>query len=107
MTSRTPAPPAPQVAAASARDTARRARGAQLTRAAQWFAGIAGDPYGLVLRAGTDGPEAFEERVRALGPLYHSELLDTWVTADHAVARQVLEGPAFDGAPADGDDPAA
>ncbi|MEU7067500.1 P450-derived glycosyltransferase activator [Streptomyces sp. NPDC046161] len=100
-----PQPPAPQAAAESARATAHRARGDQLTRAAQWFAGIAGDPYGLILRAGTDDPAPYEERVRALGPLHHSELLDTWVTADHAVARQVLEGPAFDGPGAAGDDP--
>ncbi|GHB76143.1 hypothetical protein GCM10010347_53330 [Streptomyces cirratus] len=107
MTSTLPAPtlpPAPQPSPESGRDIARRARGSQLTRAAQWFAGIAGDPYGLLLRAGTDDPAAFEERVRALGPLHHSELLDTWVTADHAVAREVLEHPAFDGpGPAAGD----
>ncbi|MET8756190.1 hypothetical protein ABZW32_39800, partial [Streptomyces sp. NPDC004667] len=82
---------------APARDTARRARANQLTRAAQWFAGIEDDPYGLVLRAGDEDPYPYEERVRALGPLYHSTLLDTWVTADPAVARQVLGDPAFEG----------
>lgn len=87
---------------ASARDTARRARRNQLTRAAQWFAGIEDDPYGLLLRAGDEDPYPYEERVRALGPLYHSTLLDTWVTADPAVARQVLSHPAFEGpGPAD------
>ncbi|MFE3765590.1 hypothetical protein ACFXPI_27960 [Streptomyces sp. NPDC059104] len=82
---------------APARDTARRARVNQLTRAAQWFAGIEDDPYGLVLRAGDEDPHPYEERVRALGPLYHSTLLDTWVTADPAVARQVLGDPVFEG----------
>ncbi|MGW7102401.1 cytochrome P450 family protein [Streptomyces sp. NPDC054838] len=104
-----PVPTSPPVAAESGRDTARRARANQFARAAQWFAGITGDPYGLILRAGTDDPRAFEERVRALGPLHHSLPLDTWVTADHAVAREVLRNPAFDGpAPAagsPGDDP--
>ncbi|WP_331733477.1 hypothetical protein [Streptomyces sp. NBC_01276] len=92
---------------APARDTARRARRNQLTRAAQWFAGIEDDPYGLLLRAGDEDPYPYEERVRALGPLYHSTLLDTWVTADPAVARQVLGHPAFEGpGPADAaDDP--
>ncbi|MFF4330382.1 hypothetical protein ACFYZT_28220 [Streptomyces sp. NPDC001591] len=87
---------------------ARRARRNQLTRAAQWFAGIEADPYALVLRAGTGEPDTAEEAVRALGPLHHSALLDTWVTADRAVAQQVVDHPAFDGpgpAPADGQDP--
>ncbi|MCX5381154.1 hypothetical protein [Streptomyces sp. NBC_00091] len=82
--------------------TARRARRNQLTRAAQWFAGIEADPYGLVLRAGTEEPNAAEEKLRALGPLHHSTLLDTWVTADRAVAQRILDDPAFDGTgPAD------
>ncbi|MFJ8166251.1 hypothetical protein ACIRBY_35760 [Streptomyces sp. NPDC096136] len=79
------------------RDIARRARRNQLTRAAHWFAGIEADPYGLVLRAGTGEPTAAEEAVRALGPLHHSTLLDTWVTADRAVAQEVIDNPAFDG----------
>ncbi|MFH7596512.1 hypothetical protein WDV06_15635 [Streptomyces racemochromogenes] len=79
------------------RDIARRARRNQLTRAAQWFAGIEADPYGLVLRAGTGEPTDAEEAVRALGPLHHSTLLDTWVTADRAVAQEVIDNPAFDG----------
>ncbi|MFE7777925.1 hypothetical protein ACFU5O_29290 [Streptomyces sp. NPDC057445] len=79
------------------RDTARRARQNQLTRAAQWFAGIQADPYGLLLRGGTDDPRPHEERVREQGPLFHSALLDTWVTADRAVADALVTGPAFDG----------
>ncbi|MFC8173411.1 cytochrome P450 [Streptomyces sp. NPDC057325] len=75
----------------------RRARGNQLTRAAQWFAGTRNDPYGLILRSGTEDPRPHEERVRAEGPLFHSAPLDTWVTADRAVAEAVVADPAFDG----------
>lgn len=76
---------------------ARRARRDQLTRAAQWFAGTRNDPYGLILRSGTEDPRPYEERVRAEGPLFHSEPLDTWVTADRAVAEEIVAGTAFDG----------
>ncbi|MFC9059884.1 P450-derived glycosyltransferase activator [Streptomyces sp. NPDC057074] len=78
------------------------ARRNQLTRAAQWFAGTEGDPYGLLLRAGADDPALHEERVRERGPLYCSAPLDTWVTAHRAVAEQVLTDPAFDGTGPDG-----
>ncbi|WP_435273540.1 cytochrome P450 family protein [Streptomyces parvulus] len=78
------------------------ARRNQLTRAAQWFAGTEGDPYGLLLRAGADDPARHEERVRERGPLYRSAPLDTWVTAHRAVAEQVLTDPAFDGTGPDG-----
>ncbi|GAA0298137.1 hypothetical protein GCM10010302_41000 [Streptomyces polychromogenes] len=78
------------------RDIARRARRNRLTRAAQWFAGLEADPYGLVLRAGTGEPTAAEEAVRARGPLHRSTLTGTWVTADRAVAREVTGHPAFD-----------
>lgn len=74
----------------------------QLTRAAQWFAGAQDDPYALVLRAETADPAPYEERVRARGPLFHSELLDTWVTASRAVADEVIAAPAFDGLTTDG-----
>lgn len=83
------------------RDTARRARNNQLTRAAHWFAGIQSDPYGLILRAVSDDPHPHEERVRERGPLFHSTLLDTWVTAGRDVADAVVAGPAFDGPGAD------
>ncbi|MFC7895170.1 P450-derived glycosyltransferase activator [Streptomyces sp. NPDC057381] len=86
----------------AARGEARLARRNQLTRAAQWYAGIEDDPYGLLLRAGPDDPAAHEERVREQGPLYRSAPLDTWVTAHRAVAEQVLTDPAFDGTGPDG-----
>ncbi|MEU9553397.1 P450-derived glycosyltransferase activator [Streptomyces werraensis] len=99
-----PEPPAP--AGPAARDVAlaeaRVARRNQLTRAAQWFAGIEDDPYGLLLRAGRDDPAVHEERVRAQGPLHRSAPLDTWVTAHRAVAEQVFTDPAFDGTGPDG-----
>ncbi|MFF2197569.1 hypothetical protein [Streptomyces sp. NPDC058157] len=80
----------------SGRETARRARRNQLARAAQWFAALEADPYARVLRTGTGTPDAAEEAVRALGPLHRSTLADTWVTADRAVAEEVLAHPAFD-----------
>ncbi|MEV5156630.1 P450-derived glycosyltransferase activator [Streptomyces werraensis] len=105
LSARSPADPPGQPAAVG-RDTAladaRRARRNQLTRAAQWFAGTEGDPYGLLLRAGSDDPAVHEERVRAHGPLYRSAPLDTWVTAHRAVAEQVFTDPAFDGTGPDG-----
>ncbi|MFJ5850205.1 hypothetical protein [Streptomyces sp. NPDC092903] len=81
----------------SALADARRARVNQLARAAQWFAGTRNDPYGLILRSGTADPRPYEERVRAEGPLFHSVPLDTWVTADRAVAEEVVADSAFDG----------
>ncbi|MEU8431968.1 hypothetical protein AB0F18_03505 [Streptomyces sp. NPDC029216] len=89
------------------RGTARRDRRYRLVRAAQWFAGIEADPYALVLRAGAAEADAAEEAVRALGPLHHSTLLDTWVTADRAVAQEITTHPAFDAPAADapGGDP--
>ncbi|MEU3405581.1 hypothetical protein ABZ766_16815 [Streptomyces sp. NPDC006670] len=80
----------------SGRETARRARRNQLARAAQWFAALEADPYARVLRTGTGTPDAAEEAVRACGPLHRSTLADTWVTADRAVAEEVLAHPAFD-----------
>ncbi|MFI1358054.1 P450-derived glycosyltransferase activator [Streptomyces sp. NPDC020898] len=62
----------------------------QLTRAGHWFAGNQDDPYALILRALRDDPTPYEEEIRARGPLFRSELLDTWVTADGALARSVL-----------------
>ncbi|WP_338673614.1 P450-derived glycosyltransferase activator [Streptomyces sp. SCSIO 30461] len=85
---------------------AQRARRNQLTRAAQWFAGIQNDPYGLILRSGAEDPRPHEERVRAEGPLFHSAPLGTWVTADRAVAEAIVACDAFDG-PGTGPDDAA
>ncbi|WTP63049.1 P450-derived glycosyltransferase activator [Streptomyces phaeochromogenes] len=83
-------------------DPAAAGRRLQLTRAAQWFAGAQDDPYALVLRDETADPAPYEERVRARGPLFHSELLDTWVTASRTVADEVIAAPAFDGLTTDG-----
>ncbi|WP_369172899.1 P450-derived glycosyltransferase activator [Streptomyces sp. R28] len=83
-------------------DPAAAGRRLQLTRAAQWFAGTEGDPYALILRAEAADPSPHEERVRALGPLFRSERLDTWVTASRAVADEVIAAPAFDGLTSDG-----
>ncbi|ARZ67309.1 putative glycosyltransferase auxiliary protein [Streptomyces albireticuli] len=67
----------------------------QLSRAGQWFAGNQGDPYALILRAGTDHPAPYEDLVRAQGPWYRSDRLGTWVTADPATAAAVLSDPRF------------
>ncbi|MER6912293.1 P450-derived glycosyltransferase activator [Streptomyces sp. NPDC000594] len=79
----------------------------QLTRAAQWFAGTCGDPYALILRAEAADPGPYEERVRALGPLFRGELPDTWVTASRVVADTVIDSPDFDGRTGDGPHPGA
>ncbi|MFI6108980.1 cytochrome P450 [Streptomyces sp. NPDC051310] len=88
-------------------DPAAAGRRLQLTRAAQWFAGTQDDPYALILRAEATDPTPYEERIRAHGPLFRSELLDTWVTASRAVADEVIASPAFDGLTADGRRPGA
>ncbi|TDC52219.1 P450-derived glycosyltransferase activator [Micromonospora sp. KC207] len=75
-------------------DPATWARRLQLTRAAQWFAGNHGDPYALILRAETDDPTPYERQVAAQ-PLFRSEQLDTWVTGDAALAREVLTDDRF------------
>ncbi|MFG2142559.1 P450-derived glycosyltransferase activator [Streptomyces sp. NPDC048650] len=84
------------------KDPAAAGRRLQLTRAAHWFAGTQGDPYALVLRAEAHDPSPYEERIRAHGPLFHSELLDTWVTASRTVADEVIASAAFDGLTGDG-----
>uniref|UniRef100_UPI000A3D07CE cytochrome P450 family protein n=1 Tax=Streptomyces caniscabiei TaxID=2746961 RepID=UPI000A3D07CE len=61
---------------------------------AHWCAGNQGDPYALILRAVAD-PAPFEREIRAAGPWYRSEQLDTWVTADPEVAAAVLADPRF------------
>ncbi|MFD6414245.1 cytochrome P450 family protein, partial [Nocardia asteroides] len=102
LTAVPPVEPAPTTRPRAGLAEALVARRNQLTRAAQWFAGTEGDPYGLLLRAGADDPARHEERVREQGPLYRSAPLDTWVTAHRAVAEQVLTDPAFDGTGPDG-----
>jgi P450-derived glycosyltransferase activator len=67
----------------------------QRTRVGQWFAGAQGDPYALILRAIRDDPSLYEEEVRARGPVFYSEVLDTWVIADNALARFVLADARF------------
>ncbi|WP_031069244.1 cytochrome P450 [Streptomyces sp. NRRL S-118] len=88
-------------------DPAAAGRRLQLTRAAQWFAGTQDDPYALLLRAEVTDPTPYEERIRAHGPFFRSEPLDTWVTAGRAVADEVIASPAFDGLTADGRRPGA
>ncbi|MFI9629588.1 hypothetical protein [Streptomyces sp. NPDC052042] len=67
----------------------------QLTRAGIWFAGNQGDPYAMILRATDADSTPWEERIRAHVPWFRSDLLDAWVTADHAVADRVLADPRF------------
>ncbi|RNC68181.1 P450-derived glycosyltransferase activator [Streptomyces xinghaiensis] len=89
-------------APAAAHDLSRAGRRLQLTRAAQWFAGNQGDPYGMILRAGTADPAPYEEEIRERGPLFHSELLGTWVTGSRHVADAVTADDAFGALTADG-----
>ncbi|WP_405542997.1 P450-derived glycosyltransferase activator [Streptomyces goshikiensis] len=67
----------------------------QRTYVGYWFAGTHGDPYALILRAQRDDTTPYEEEVRARGPVFHSEVLDTWVIADGALARSVLTDARF------------
>ncbi|MFC4515768.1 MULTISPECIES: P450-derived glycosyltransferase activator [Streptomyces] len=67
----------------------------QRARVGHWFAGNQGDPYALILRALRDDPSPYEEEVRARGPVFHSEALDTWVVTDGALARSVLTDARF------------
>ncbi|MEU7723546.1 hypothetical protein [Streptomyces tibetensis] len=67
----------------------------QLTRAGIWFAGNQGDPYAMILRATDDDSTPWEERIRAHGTWFRSDLLGAWVTADPAVTDRVLGDPRF------------
>ncbi|MFF8030627.1 hypothetical protein [Streptomyces sp. NPDC016626] len=67
----------------------------QLTRAGIWFAGNQGDPYAMILRATDDDSAPWEERIRAHGTWFRSDLLGAWVTADPAVTGRVLSDPRF------------
>ncbi|MBD0674746.1 cytochrome P450 [Streptomyces sp. CBMA156] len=60
-----------------------------------------GDPYAKVLSA-PDNPYPAYEAIRARGVLYHSPL-NTWVTADHELANQVLRDKRFGVRMANGD----
>ena len=65
-----------------------------LTRAAR-----EGDPQSrlIVDPAVRDDPYPVQEEVRARGPLVRGRL--TWVTASHAVAKEVLRSPDFAAGP--------
>lgn len=71
------------------------------TRGLQWIHAANGDPYAVVLRGQLDDPYPEYERVRALGPLSLSAT-GSWVTADHAVAAEILCSPDFGMSAADG-----
>ncbi|WP_104789232.1 hypothetical protein [Streptomyces tibetensis] len=49
----------------------------------------------MILRATDDDSTPFEERIRAHGPWFRSDLLGAWVTADRAVTDRVLSDPRF------------
>lgn len=73
----------------------------QEVRATQWYVGMFGDPYALVLRAQTDDPAPLYDDARARGPL-HQNMLGTWVCADHALAARILADDRFGARQADG-----
>jgi glycosyltransferase auxiliary protein len=58
-------------------------------RGFQWVYGARQDPYALLLRAESDDPHELGRRVRDSGTLTWSSA-ETWVTAHHAVAAQLL-----------------
>lgn len=76
----------------------------QEVRATQWYVGMFGDPYALVLRAQTDDPTPFYDDARARGPL-HQNMLGTWVCADHALGARILADDRFGTRLADGTPP--
>ncbi|MCQ4043396.1 P450-derived glycosyltransferase activator [Streptantibioticus rubrisoli] len=73
----------------------------QLVRGTQWYVGMFGDPYALLLRAQADDPYPHYELAREQGRLYQSPL-GSWVCTGHALAAQVLADPRFDARTADG-----
>lgn len=76
----------------------------QEARATQWYVGMFGDPYALVLRSQTDDPAPFYDDARARGPL-HQNMLGTWVCADHALGARILADDRFGSRSADGTRP--
>ncbi|MGW2272950.1 cytochrome P450 family protein [Streptomyces yangpuensis] len=56
-----------------------------------WLQQVKGDPYADLLRGHAEDPRPAQERVRALGPLWRSAT-GAWVTADHALAGELLGG---------------
>jgi P450-derived glycosyltransferase activator len=74
----------------------------QLARGTQWYVGMFGDPYALVLRSQTDDPNPCYEKIREAGPLYLNPL-GTWVCGSHAVAAEVLADKRFDVCGPDGE----
>jgi P450-derived glycosyltransferase activator len=79
-------------------DTTRTATNSDLgrhlltVRGFQFIFGAQGDPYALLLRAGSDDPEALGTQVRERGTLYKSEA-GAWVTGHYALARDILADP--------------
>ncbi|ASR34875.1 hypothetical protein BAY61_07650 [Prauserella marina] len=61
-------------------------------RGFQFIFGAQGDPYALLLRAGSDDPAALDARVRERGALYKSET-GAWVTGHYPHARDILADP--------------
>lgn len=61
-------------------------------RGFQYIFGAQGDPYALLLRAGSEDPATLGALVRDRGALYKSEA-GAWVTGHHALARIVLDDP--------------
>lgn len=61
-------------------------------RGFQFVFGAQGDPYAMLLRAGTDDPAVLGAQVRDRGPLYRSEA-GAWVTGHHALAGEILRDP--------------
>ncbi|QNP70784.1 P450-derived glycosyltransferase activator [Streptomyces roseirectus] len=76
----------------------------QLVRGTQWYVGMFGDPYALLLRAQTDDPHPHYELAREQGAL-HQNPLGSWVCAGYEPAARILADPRFDTRTADGGTP--
>jgi len=77
----------------------------QLVRGTQWYVGMFGDPYALLLRAQTDDPYPHYELARERGAL-HQNPLGSWVCPGYEPAARILADPRFDTRKTDGGTPA-
>ncbi|ASU79079.1 cytochrome P450 [Actinopolyspora erythraea] len=73
-------------------DRAALGRQLQMIRGLYWGYGSNGDPYPVLL-CGHDDPQRWYHRMRGSG--VRRSRTETWVVADYATARQVLDNPAL------------
>ncbi|QBJ96217.1 cytochrome P450 [Rhodococcus sp. ABRD24] len=77
----------------TATDRGTLGRQLQMIRGLYWGYGSNGDPYPMTLCGRDDDPQLAYREMRESG--VRRSRTDTWVVADHATARQVLDDPVF------------